>query len=77
MIKARRFYANTYPVPQSFVVYLSSIEFKDRRRLADGGHPNRCQGAADIQIHLRHLLATSKEITSKIQLGGEHPHLSS
>ena len=37
-------------------MYLSSTEFKDQRRLADGGHPNHCQGAADIQIHLRHLL---------------------
>jgi len=45
MIKAKRFYANT---STNFVVYLSSTEFKDQRRLGDGGHPNRCQGAADI-----------------------------
>jgi len=38
------------------------------RRLADGGYSNNCQGAADIQIHLCHLLATSEEITSKSSL---------
>ena len=37
-------------------MYLSSTEFKDQRRLADGGHPNHYQGAADMQIDLRHLL---------------------
>ena len=58
---------------QSFVVYLSSTKFKDQRRLANGGHPNWCQGAADIQIHLRHLLATSYEITSKSSLGESTP----
>jgi len=52
---------------------LSSTEFKDQRRLANGGHPNRCQGAVDIQIHLRHLLATSEEITSKSSLGESTP----
>ena len=74
MITTKRFYANTYPAPQSFVVYLSSTKFKDQRTLADGGHPNRCQGAADIQIHLRHLVATSEEITSKSSLG-ESTHI--
>ena len=64
---------NTERLAKSFVVYLSSIEFKDQRRLADGGYPNRCQGAADIQIHLRHLLATSGEITSKSSLGESTP----
>jgi len=58
---------------KSFVVYLSSTEFKDQRRLADGEHSNRCQGAGNIQIHLRHLLAPSKEITSKSSLGESTP----
>ena len=49
------------------------MEFKDQRRLADGGHPNRCQGAADIQIHLCHLQAASKEIMSKSSLGESTP----
>ena len=49
------------------------IEFKGQRRLVDGGHSNRCEGAADIQIHLRHLLATSEEITSKSSLGESTP----
>jgi len=62
-------------VPKSFVVYLSSTEFKDQRRLADGAHPNRCQGAADIQIHLRHLLATSEEITSNPAWGRASPFI--
>ena len=43
------------------------------RRLADGGHSNRFQGATDIQIHLCHLLATSQEITSKSSLGESTP----
>ena len=38
------------------------------RRLADGGHSNCCQGAADFQIHLQHLLATTEEITLKSSL---------
>jgi len=54
----------------SFVVYLSSTEL---RRLADGGHSNHRQNAADFQIHLCHLLATSKEITSKFSLGESTP----
>jgi len=58
---------------KSFVVYLSSTKFKDQRRLADGGHPNRCQGAADIQIHHRHLLATLEGIMSKSRLGESTP----
>jgi len=61
--------------PQSFVVYLSSTEFKDQRRLADGGHPNHCQGAVDFQIHLHHLLAILEEITSKSSLGESTPFI--
>ena len=66
--------SNALPsVPQSFIVYLSSTEFKDQNILVDGGHPNRCQGAADFQIHLHHLLATSEEIMSKSSLGESTP----
>ena len=39
----------------------------------NGGHSNRCQNAADFQIHLCHLLATSREITSKFSLGESTP----
>jgi len=55
---------------------LLSIELhriQESRRLADGGYSNRCQGAADFQIHLCHLLATSEEITSKFNLGESTP----
>ena len=54
---------------------MSSTEFKDQRRLADGGHPNHCQGAADIQTHLRHLLATSEEIASNPVWGRAPPFI--
>ena len=75
MITAKRFYANTLPVPQSYVVYLSSTEFMDQRRLAHRGHPNRCEGVVDILIHLRHLLATSEGIMSKSSMGRAPPFI--
>jgi len=49
-------------------------EFKDQRRLADGGHPNHCQSAADIQIHLRHLLH-QKELRQNPAWGGAPPFI--
>jgi len=70
MITAKRFYAKHLTSSTKlcclFVLHRIQGSKKTSKR-------NRCQGAADIQIHLRHLLATSQEITSKSSLGESTP----